>query len=220
MDYINKYDLNQYFSKDMTEYMTLKVIPKGSYIFQAGDIINEFLFFVHGKAKVINTQPNGKNLLVAFYKPLKSMGDLELFREPEETFDVLAIEECHVISIERSTIESMCQDDPVFLKYLHREAVSKLKEFQQISITNLLYPLENRLANYLLETSVTRPSDNHVKYVFNEQLTEVSELLGTSYRHLLRAMKSFTDSNIIKKVEKHYELINIDVLEDLSKELY
>ncbi len=40
--------------------------------------------------------------------------------------------------------------------------------------------------------------------LFNENLTEVAELLGTSYRHLLRTFDSLRKDNVLEKSSQGY----------------
>ena len=81
----------------------------------------------------------------------------------------------------------------------------------------MLYPLENRLASYILAT-VQDSEENYLRFTGN--LTEVSELLGTSYRHLLRTLSNLTSKGAIRKRSNYYEVIEIEILKDLASELY
>ena len=59
------------------------------------------------------------------------------------------------------------------------------------SSVNMLYPLENRLASYTNEYSNN-----------TENITQISELLGSSYRHLLRVLNRLESEGIIKRNNK------------------
>ena len=78
----------------------------------------------------------------------------------------------------------------------------------------MLYPLENRLARYILEAYSTSSSQDEN----SESLTHISELLGTSYRHLLRVLDKFCSENIIKKsIKKLSESTVISICDYLEK---
>ncbi|OYO76234.1 hypothetical protein CG709_15530, partial [Lachnotalea glycerini] len=47
-------------------------------------------------------------------------------------------------------------------------------------------------------------SDN---LIFSENLTALSELLGTSYRHLLRTLRNFCDNGYLLKEKGYYKII-------------
>jgi len=64
----------------------------------------------------------------------------------------------------------------------------------------------------------TREEGNRV--VFNETLTEIAELLGTSYRHLLRTINNLINREVLKKDNYGYEIINEEILRSLAVDLY
>ena len=79
---------------------------------------------------------------------------------------------------------------------------------------NILYPLENRLASYILASYTNEDNNN------TENLTQIAEFLGTSYRHLLRVVKEFELEKIIKRDNKKLVILDKDKLEELAGDLY
>ncbi|MDU2112737.1 MAG: helix-turn-helix domain-containing protein, partial [Clostridiales bacterium] len=75
-------------------------------------------------------------------------------------------------------------------------------------------PLENRLASYILASYTNEDNNN------TENLTQIAEFLGTSYRHLLRVVKEFELEKIIKRDNKKLVILDKDKLEDLAGDLY
>ncbi len=95
-----------------------------------------------------------------------------------------------------------------FLRYISSSLATKLSRNTRNCSFNLLYPLENRLATYILA------SNEDLR--FHENLTLLSELLATSYRHLLRVLTQFCTIGLLKKYDSYYEIINFEALEELS----
>jgi Mn-dependent DtxR family transcriptional regulator len=44
--------------------------------------------------------------------------------------------------------------------------------------------------------------------VFSERLIDVAELLGVSYRHLLRSLKALSEEGLLEKKPDGYHLLN------------
>ena len=86
--YIKHYKINDIFSTDVSMHMKLFHFMQGEYIYQEGDELNYFYFFVEGKAKVFSTLANGKSLLLSFYEPLKILGDAEIVNQDLVTVNV------------------------------------------------------------------------------------------------------------------------------------
>ena len=182
--------------------MELHFFKKGSHICQKGDKLDYFYFFVKGRAKVYISTPNGKSLLIRFYSPLQLIGEAEITCDKDADCNIQAIEDCICIGIPINIIQEISTYDPKFLKFICQSLSYKLTSTSASTSLNMLYPLENRLASYLL---ALYPSDlNPEDKVMTDNFTQLAELLGADYRHFLRIVDKLCSKNIIKK-EKYVE---------------
>lgn len=217
--YIKKYKLDEIFSVDMKPYMKLFKINKGEYICRANEKMDKLFFLVEGKAKVYISLENGKSLLLTFNKPLEVIGDIECVKLDKSDSNIEVIEESYCVAIDFKDIRKYAINDSKFLIYMIESLGKKLSRSSKHSSINLLYPLENRLSSYLLATSVKK-SNEDFRLVTECNLIEMSELLGCSYRHLLRTLKSLSEMGAIKKSGYFYEIVNKEILENLASDLY
>lgn len=218
--YISKYNINEIFSSNMTQYMELFLFDKGEYICKADERLEYLFFFVEGRAKVYSTLSNGKSLLLCFYKSFKVLGDVEFLYYETANSNVQIIEDTYCIGISFDNIRKFAIDDARFLRYICDSLGEKLIRLSKYSSINLLYPLENRLASYILaDTSNTMDADKN-SIVFEGNLSEVAELLGTSYRHLLRTLNNLCAQSLIRKNLQVYEILDIEKLRELAGDLY
>lgn len=218
--YIKKYSINEMFSTDMRQYMELFFFNKNEHICRAGEKLSSLFFFVKGKAKVYTSLSNGKSLLLCFYKPFKILGDIEFLHFDTADSNVQVIEETYCVGIPFKVIRELAYDDSKFLRYICDYLGEKLMRLSKYSSINLLYPLENRLASYILATASCSDCNDKSKIVFDGNLSEISELLGASYRHFLRTLNDLCIKGAIKKNGHFYEIINTGLLEKLAGELY
>lgn len=218
--YISKYNLDEIFSIDMKQYMELVMFNKNEYICRSDEKIEYLFFLVDGKAKVYTLLSNGKSLLLCFYKPIKVIGDVEFIEIDVADTNIQVIENTYCVVISFEKIRKYCLDDPKFLRYMTIRLGQKLTKLSKYSSINLLYPLENRLASYLLATASPSHSEDNSDLTNDCNLTEVSELLGTSYRHLLRTLNKLYDRGAIKKNKDFYDIIDMKLLEELAGDLY
>lgn len=217
--YIKKYNLLDCFQTDVTDQLFLFYFPAGEYIYKDGDYLNYFFFFVEGKAKVFSRLSNGKSLLLSFYEPLQILGDIELFNNDHVTVNVKAITESYCVGIPIEYVRKHLMNDTKYLQFLCRDLGRKLHRCSNNSSINLLYPLENRLASYIIGIDTKELSHNKI-LTYYDSLTEISELLGTSYRHLHRTVNSFVEKGILKKSKKGYMIVNKEPLEEMANDLY
>lgn len=207
-EYVEKYELRNLFSNDMEEYMTLYMFNKSEYICREYEYLDNMFFLVRGKAKVAKHLENGKSLLLSFYKPFTIIGDVEFIRNSKTDCSVRAIEDTYCIGIRLDIVRGKLINDCKFLLNICDYMGEKLKENSNNSSINLLYPLENRLASYIVAFIDTENSSCN-KFKFKESHIEIAELLGTSYRHLNRTLNKLCDDGVLKKMAKSIQLLII-----------
>ncbi|MDF2820035.1 MAG: cyclic nucleotide-binding protein [Clostridiales bacterium] len=219
-NYKKQFNINDIFSIDMNPYMELVLFKKNEYICKEQEKLSHLFFMVEGKAKVFTLLSNGKSLLMCFNQGFNVIGELEITNQFIIKTNVQAIEDVYCIAIPSALVQKYLLEDTKFLKYICNSLGKKLDDFSKNSSINLLYPLENRLASYILATSERSKSIGQEKLIFSENLTELSGLLGTSYRHLLRTLNSLCDNKIIEKNNTKFNVVNEAALRKMASDLY
>lgn len=217
-EYIDIYKLENLFSKNMKEYMTLYMFNKNNYICREEEHLDNMFFLVEGKAKVSKHLENGKSLLISFYNPFTIIGDVEFVRNNTTDCSVQAIKDTYCIGIKFDIVRNELIKDCKFLIKICDYLSEKLTSGSNNSSINLLYPLENRLASYIV--AFTNLDSSTSRFMFEENYNEIAELLGTSYRHLNRTLNKFCSDNILKRHKKEYVIENLDKLLYLAGGLY
>lgn len=76
---------------------------------------------------------------------------------------------------------------------------------------SLAFPLENRLADFILQTAY--------KGVYKEKHVTVCDYLGVSYRHLLHVLTQFCQKGYLQKEGRGYQIKQYDSLYELAEAL-
>lgn len=218
--YISKYRINDIFTKDMDPFIELFFFKKNEHICREGERLNYLFFLVKGKAKVYTTLGNGKSLLLYFYNDFKLLGDVEIINLESASSNVQAIEDTHCLAISLKSVRLHLLDDAKFLRFICNSLGRKLNRCSKNSSINLLYPLENRLASYILATGEKVYNNEERIIKFNENLTEIAELLGTSYRHLLRTLNNLSSKGVLRKESNYFQVLDEKILRNLAADLY
>ena len=216
--YIKKFAINEIFTENIEDNMELHYFKKGSHICTKGEILDYFYFFVKGRAKVYISTPNGKSLLIRFYSPIQVIGDVEITCDESIDCNIQAIEDCICIVIPLHIIHHVSTYDHKFLSFICKHLSYKLTSTSASTSLNVLYPLENRLASYLLALypNYLNPEDK----VVTDNFTQLAELLGADYRHFLRIVDKLCSKNIIKKENRSLVIVNREELKKLAVDLY
>jgi CRP-like cAMP-binding protein len=223
--YINNYKIADYFSDFDYFYKHLKLVrfSKNDMVYQDKESLDYIYFFLSGKLKVCSNLSNGKSLLLCFFEDFEILGDLELYQiaNPYNSIKVVKESYCIAIPIKDEKIKNALLKDIKFLNFLSFSLANKLVRISDVSSANILCTLESRLAKYIYYLSEKNTNQKSAyNTVFRENLTETAELLGTSYRHLLRILQQFVKDGILEKQEDYYVIKDISRLKMLSSDSY
>ena len=190
------------------------VFDKGEYLCQEEESIEYVLFIISGKAKVSITAANGRTLLLSFYQNGGVLGDVEIMLSKGlATTNVVAITEVHCIGIPAYYCKNILSKDIEFMNFIAKILAKKLHRSSSNSAMNLLYSLDNRLCAYIEATAEQGE--------FSDNFTEIAELLGTSYRHLLRTLKNLCEEGIIEHYSRtKYRIKDSEKLREKAGECF
>ncbi len=219
--YLNQYGFSQILDESLIHQMHLYEFKPGEHIVRSHEKPKNFYFYVQGKSKVYQLLDNGKSLLCRFYNPPELVGDVEIFSDLPNICNLQALTRVICIGISVEKIRKAAEANNELLMLLCKSLGLKLASFNMISAVNQKFPLENRLASYLAAVSETGGrGEAMVNEIHTNNLTELADLLGSSYRHLTRTIKMFKDKGIITKKNQEITIIDRKQLKGLAKDIY
>lgn len=197
--------LQQYGLREYESDFTVQKFLRGEYICHQGHTIHNLSIFFSGKAKVFYTSSEGKTILLGFYNKTGIIGEVELMaNHSEASLSVQAIMDTICISIQIKDYGNQLKGNNEFLNKVGSSLANKLKQSTANSTFNILNTLEKRLCAYIEITN----TDGY----FIEKLTDVSDILGTSYRHLLRTLEKLCREELLIKVTGGYMIKDLNTL--------
>lgn len=209
--YIDRFPLHTYFSFPIEQFVEVFLLEASEWIIEEG-MSSDYLFYVlEGKAKVYVTHQNGKVSLLNFVEKGEFLGDMELLNEAYNSKGVQAVTKMIVFAIPFSQCRELLLEDAKFLKQLAIILSKKTSNMSAKYIHRLAFPLENRLAEFILQTA-----DNDA---YREKHVLVADYLGVSYRHLLFTLAQFCSDEILEKVGRTYRIVNRHKLEQLASKM-
>ncbi|WP_211750171.1 cyclic nucleotide-binding domain-containing protein [Paenibacillus sp. Marseille-Q4541] len=195
--YLIQYGLEDIFPEGLRQHLALYRFDSDEALCRQGEK-PEFLFFlVQGKVKVYTTSAEGKTLLINFTTPFEAIGEIECLRDRENLNTVMAVTEVEAIGIHKRRL-SQYEDEASFLRLLLNMVAQKFYT-KSISLgSHLLYPVEVRLASYLLSVS-PEEKNGAMKRVNMSSIKDMANLIGTSYRHLNRVLQKFSSEGLVER---------------------
>jgi CRP-like cAMP-binding protein len=214
-DQLSKYDIAPLLSEEVLSMVTLCEYKAGERIIREGYPIDYYYFFIEGRLKITRDYENGKSLLIQFYTKMDSLGEVEMVSGDEATCTVSCIMDSLLLRIPMNEMKKLVQTHLPFALYVSQSLTKKLVSANHNQAFNLLYPVKQRLASYLLWHC---NAENIV--VLDEYFKDISEFIGSSYRQFCRAMQALVTEGYITKNRKYIKIVNYDTLLKLAGHIY
>ena len=162
-----------------------------------------------------NTLDNGQSVLAAIYRPFDVLGEVELFAFKRYTLSVEAITATVCLSLPVAAIRKSAERNHRLFMYLCGRLGAKLKDRIIAESINVRYPVENRLASYLLAST-----DGNGWILGTDHLGELADFLGASYRQLGRVVRRFRAAGILDSTRGRIRVLDRTRLKPLAGDLY
>ena len=209
--YSAQFPFQQYFSFDISKDITLAHYETDEFIIQEGLALTHIFYMVEGVAKLYKTHKNGKVSLINYLEGPCLLGEMEALGILETPKGIQAQTTCLCFRLPFMPYRDQIRTDIRFLYevcvFLGNKAISNM----DVSTSNQVYPLKNRLAKFILMTA------HHNLYT--EKHTEDAAYLGVSYRHLLYTISALCREGILEKTASGYLISNYKALQELCASL-
>lgn len=193
--YMKTHQLQNVFHQKLISHVSLWCYQQGELICSKGDKREYMYLLVKGKLKIFTTTKEGKTFILCFKNPLEAIGDIEYVQQTDMVNTVEAVTEVHMLRISHQALMRHAKDDPRVLTFLLKGITNKFYTKSNDLSFHLLYPVEVRLASYLLSV-LTSDDDARARPL---RLTDAASLIGTSYRHINRVIQQFQEKGLIER---------------------
>ncbi|OOC61147.1 Crp/Fnr family transcriptional regulator [Paenibacillus ihbetae] len=187
------------FPEELEPYLLLCNYDQGESICQQGGTAEYLYVLVEGKIKVFTTSPEGKALILSFKTPLEVIGDIEYIQGNPFINTVQAVMPTTMVAVHHRWLDKYGQSHPPLLQFLLQILTRKFYIKSNFMSFNLMHPVEVRLASYLLSISQGGSGAFESDPPDAFQLSDIANLLGTSYRHLNRVIHKFCKEGLIER---------------------
>jgi CRP-like cAMP-binding protein len=207
--------LDKLLSPDLVDLLKPFHRSPGELIIRSGDPVRSLYFLVEGRAKAYSTMDNGQSVIASFFRPFDVLGEAELFSADRYALNVEALTELLCLGLPAAAIKKAADRNGRLFIYLCGCIGEKLTDRMMAESINLRYPVENRLASYLLASM-----DGEGRILGTDDLGELADFIGASYRQLARVVRLFRDEGILDKARGRIRVLNRGKLEPLARDLY
>lgn len=186
---------------------------KGEYLFLEGQPVENLFLIESGIVKGCISGPEGKNLLINFYSKGRILGDVEtILNQSEAIASVQAITKVICYAVPGEEFMKTAHQNPALMNDIAVLLAERAKRNVRNAAVTILSDLEMRLCAYIEQTQ----KDG----VFKDNLSNLSDLLGTSYQHLHRTLRTLCQKGILLKTGHIYQITDMEALSVAARGMY
>ncbi|WP_128893926.1 Crp/Fnr family transcriptional regulator [Longirhabdus pacifica] len=214
--FLDKFQLKTVLNDSILPHLSLCLFEPGEYICSEGDELTYLHVLVQGKVKVHTTSPEGKTLILSFISKLEVFGDVEYIQRLKIMNTVESVSPTYMLRVHHKKLQQYTQEDVKFLQFMLDIITKKFHLKSTTMRFNLLYPVEVRLASYLL--SITYDENDALLHtqLSSSRLTDIANLIGTSYRHVNRVIQKFCEQGLTERSKNKVEIKDVKGLKKIT----
>ena len=180
----------------LTSAVTRKRIPRGTAIIAAGDVTDSLYVVIAGRLKVMMSDDEGREVILAILGPNEFFGEMGLIDDHPRSASVVAIEPCELLTLSKRDFKKCLQDNFEMAMTVMRGLVKRLREADQKIGSLALMDVYGRVARLLLEMSEIVDGQKVVTKKLAKQ--DIAKMIGASREMVSRVMKDLQAAGSIE----------------------
>lgn len=187
----------------------------GEIIFKQGSPCHDFVCVTSGLVKCFVEGEDDKKIIIGFVRPVEYIFSPGSYTDKRHHFTAIACEATTVCLVSSEVFQDLVKNNSQFA----HDFISKISS-QAIELCNQLTNLTQkqipgRMADTLLRLSQVVYKSNPFTSCLSRQ--DMADMCGMTKESVVRALKTFKDENIIAVDGNTIHLLNIPMLETISK---
>src|SRR5260221_3876317 len=189
-----------------------KSFPRSSVIIATGDITESLYVVISGRLKVMMSDDEGREVILAMLGPNEFFGEMGLIDDHPRSASVVAVEPCEVLMLSKRDFKKCLAENFEMAMTVMRGLVKRLREADQKIGSLALMDVYGRVARLLLEMAETVDGQKVVTRKLAKQ--DISKMIGASREMVSRVMKDLQSGGYIEvrpgSIFLHETILTID----------
>jgi CRP/FNR family transcriptional regulator, cyclic AMP receptor protein len=180
----------------LTGVVSRRSFPRSTTIIAAGDMTDSLYVVISGRLKVMMTDDDGGEVILAILGPNEFFGEMGLLDDHPRSASVVAIEPCELLSLAKRDFKKCMAENFEMTMTVLRGIVKRLREADKKIGSLALMDVYGRVARLLLEMSETIDGQKVVTKKLAKQ--DIAKMIGASREMVSRVMKDLQTGGFIE----------------------
>jgi CRP/FNR family cyclic AMP-dependent transcriptional regulator len=171
----------------LTTMVTRKSTPRSTTIMAGGDPTDSLYIVLSGRLKVMMSDSEGKEVILAILGPGEFFGEMGLIDDEPRSATVVTIEPCELLSIAKRDFKKYMAENFLMTEAVMRGLVRRLREADRKIGSLALLDVYGRVARLLLDMAENVDGEKVVTKRLPKQ--DIAKMIGASREMVSRVMK-------------------------------
>ena len=162
-------------------------VGRNEYVVRAGEVTDSLYILLNGRAKVTNTDQDGREIILAWLGPGEFCGEMGLIDGSPRSANVVATEACELLCLSKAEFQRCMQDNFQVAQKLIRILVQRLREADRKIESLALLDVYGRVARLLLDLSELDGGRRVVRQRLSKQ--DMARMIGASREMVSKVMR-------------------------------
>lgn len=160
---------------------------RGEFILRAGESVDFLYILLSGRAKVTNSDEDGREIILALLGPGEFFGEMGLIDENPRSADVVAQEACELLVLGAADFQRCWREHAAVATRLMQSLVRRLRQADRKIESLALLDVYGRVARLLIDMSEEDRGRRVVKKKLSKQ--EMARMIGASREMVTKVMR-------------------------------
>ncbi|MCL2635084.1 MAG: cyclic nucleotide-binding domain-containing protein [Betaproteobacteria bacterium] len=170
-------------------------VERGAFVVRAGEVTDSLYILLTGRAKVTNTDEEGREIILAWLGPGESFGEMGMIDGSPRSASVVASEACELLVLGKDAFQRCLQDNFLVAQKLMQILVRRLREADRKIESLALLDVYGRVARLLLDVSIEEEGRRVIKKKISKQ--DMARMIGASREMVSKVMRDLELSGYI-----------------------
>src|SRR5258705_7217284 len=197
----------------LTSALSRKSFPRGTMIIAAGDVTESLFVVISGRLKVMMTDDEGREVILAILGPNEFFGEMGLIDDHPRSASVVALEACELLSLSKRDFKRCLSENFEMTMTVMRGLAKRLREADQKIGSLALMDVYGRVAHLLLDMAETVDGQKVVTKKLAKQ--DIAKMIGASREMVSRVIKDLQPGRYLdrraRSIFLHETILMIDL---------
>ena len=180
----------------LTTVVTRKSVTRSTMVMAAGDATDSLYIILSGRLKVMMSDAEGKEVILAILGPGEFFGEMGLIDDEPRSASVVALEACELLGITKRDFKKALADNFEMTMAVMRGLVRRLREADRKIGSLALLDVYGRVARLLLDMAENVDGEKVVTKRLPKQ--DIAKMIGASREMVSRVMKDLQTGGYIE----------------------